>query len=137
MAQGQIDNVHVLVGQRLRALRLEHDMTQAQVAKIIDISPQQYQKYEDASTKCSLNAIVALAAFYGVSVSWIVSPTEAAAEASTQVVAAESDTGALNALATGDEDLLSRLVSAYLRLPDQMEKLRVVELLETIKAGHF
>ena len=138
MQKANKDDVYVLVGQRLRALRLEHDMTQAQAAKLIEVSPQQYQKYEDAQTKCSLNAIVTLAGFYGVTVSSIVSPTDvlAASDASTET-SAPADGNTLSTLSAGEEDLLSRLVSAYLRLPDQMEKMRVVELLEAIKAAHF
>ncbi|MEL7184087.1 MAG: helix-turn-helix transcriptional regulator, partial [Pseudomonadota bacterium] len=47
-------DVYVHVGQRLRALRQERGLTQAQAARIIEVSPQQYQKYEDARSRCSL-----------------------------------------------------------------------------------
>ncbi|MEM6742093.1 MAG: helix-turn-helix transcriptional regulator, partial [Pseudomonadota bacterium] len=48
------DETYEHVGRKLREFRVARKMTQAQVAKIIEVSPQQYQKYEDAQSKCSL-----------------------------------------------------------------------------------
>lgn len=137
MTKGTHGEVYQLLGQRLRALRRQHGKTQAQVARLIDISPQQYQKYEDAQTKCSLTAIVALAGYYGVSIETIVDPLQ-----TTSSLVVKSDQFMAPALSDeslqlGDQDLLSRLVAAYLRLPDHMEKMRVIELIEAMKVAHF
>lgn len=138
MSQASDFAVYREAGAQLRSLRTSRGLTQAQVAEVIGVSPQQYQKYEDAQTKCSLAAIVALAAFYGVSVESIVA-LEASGEAGT-VEALNSngivanDLGVLGAL---EQELVGRLVSAYLRIPDKLEKVRLVELVEAIKSAHL
>ena len=126
-----IDNdVYRRAGQRLRALRVSREMTQAQVAALLNVSPQQYAKYEDAQTKCTLAVVLTLASYYGVGVETILTAHHAApATVPGNEVAgwvAQQSTG-------GDEDLLSRLVTAYLHIPDHMEKTRVVELIEAIR----
>lgn len=106
------NSIYEHVGRQLRAYRIGQGMTQAQVARLIDISPQQYQKYEDAQTKCSLTALSVLASFYGVGLSAFL-----------------PDKGEEKVIVS-DADLLARLVAAYSQLDDPMEKLRLVQLLE-------
>lgn len=113
------------VGQQMRLLRLERGLTQAQAAQIISVSPQQYQKYEDAQSKCSLNYLIALADHYGVSVNVFLPGGEAtsvpanASQASPEAIGREAD-------------LLARLVSAFVSLEGAGEKLRFVQLVEAI-----
>jgi len=136
MTKSTHGKVYELVGKKLRSLRLSHGMTQAEVATLIDVSPQQYQKYEDAQTRCSLTTIVALSTYYGVGVETIVR-----ASGVTPILVDNwlTDQGEEpDALRTydADEDMLTRLVDAFLKLPDYMEKKRVVELLEAMRAAH-
>lgn len=138
MSQASDFAVYREAGAQLRSLRTSRGLTQAQVAEVIGVSPQQYQKYEDAQTKCSLAAIVALAAFYGVSVESIVSPEEAVGAGTIEALknheTVSSDLSKLGAL---EQELVGRLVSAYLRIPDKLEKVRLVELVEAIKSAHL
>ena len=138
MSQASDFAVYKEVGARLRALRTSRGLTQAQAAEVIGVSPQQYQKYEDAQTKCSLAAIVALAGFYGVSVETIVStqPPGFSADAA-RLTSDERIVSDLSILGTVEQELIGRLLSAYLRIPDKLEKLRLVELIEAIKSAHF
>lgn len=137
MSQASDFAVYREAGAQLRSLRTSRGLTQAQVAEVIGVSPQQYQKYEDAQTKCSLAAIVALAAFYGVSVESIVSPEEAGAGTVEALNNHETVSSDLSTLGTLEQELIGRLVSAYLRIPDKLEKVRLVELVEAIKSAHL
>ena len=56
----------VILGQTLKSLRQRADMTQADIAEFLEISPQQYQKYEKGASKCSLTTLYRLAQFYNV-----------------------------------------------------------------------
>lgn len=138
MSQASDFVVYKEVGARLRALRTSRRLTQAQVADIIGVSPQQYQKYEDAQTKCSLAAVIALAGFYGVSVESIVSSEPQSITATTERLSgSEIIPGDLSKLGAIEQELVGRLVSAYLRIPDKLEKVRLVELIEAIKSAHL
>mgnify|MGYP001800762030 CR=1 FL=1 len=120
------DDVYEHVGKQLRALRAKNGLTQSEVAKIIKVSPQQYQKYEDAQTKCSLNYIFNLAEFYTVPVDEILpmpSPAPTAEKAENAKIEYETGTEA---------DLLARLVNSYVRLSTLDAKLRLVQLVEAI-----
>lgn len=108
------DRIYDHVGGQLRAQRIGRGLTQAQVAKIIDISPQQYQKYEDAQSKCSLTSLEVLAEFYGVPLTSFL-PEEPS-----------------NPTVINEADLLARLVSSYSLLNNATEKLRIVQLVEAM-----
>ena len=114
-------NVYAHVGQQLRQLRMEHGMTQAQAAQIISVSPQQYQKYEDAQSKCSLNYLTVLADHFGTSLGRFLP-----AEPEIEVTPAKPES------AGNEADLLARLVTAFVQLNDGDEKLRLVQLVEAI-----
>ncbi len=128
------DDIYEHLGQRLRALRTEKRLTQSHVARIIDVSPQQYQKYEDARSKCSLNNILRLADYFAVSIDeFLPSPgAEPAREPQTQSPAEPPP--APDGGPGVEADLLARLVSAYVRLTTLDEKLRLVQLVEAIVA---
>jgi transcriptional regulator with XRE-family HTH domain len=112
---GSHENIYDYVGRQLRAHRVGKGMTQAQAARVIDISPQQYQKYEDAHSKCSLTNLMVLADHYRVPLS------------------AFLPEGAMRDAQVNEADLLARLVSAYSRLGSPNEKLRLVQLVEAMQ----
>ena len=56
------------IGQRLRALREENGLTQAEAAAMIGKSHQTYSNYEKADNLITLDSLYALAKYYGVSV---------------------------------------------------------------------
>ena len=118
LSDSVVDHVYRHVGQRLRKLRIGRGMTQAQTAKLIGVSPQQYQKYEEGHSKCSLTNLMALADAHSVPITDLipestVKPTE-----------------------INEADLLARLVAAYTRLENANEKMRLVQLVEAIQEAH-
>ncbi len=110
----ETDAVYGHVGRQLRAHRVGRGMTQAQVARLIEISPQQYQKYEDSQSKCSLTSLTILAEHYGVSL--------------TDFLPEET----VHKPTFSEADLLARLVAAFSQLDDATEKLRIVQLIEAM-----
>ena len=56
---------------RLRDLREDRDLTQAQVAEIIGTSQQHYGKYESGKIVIPFDRVIMLADFYNVSLDYI------------------------------------------------------------------
>lgn len=57
--------------QRLRQLRLERDLTQAEVAKAISVDKGYVSSWETSRSKPSLDSVVALSKFFGVSLDFL------------------------------------------------------------------
>ena len=57
---------------RLKDLREDHDLTQSDVARVLNISQQYYQRYEAGKNEMPLRHCVTLAKFYGVSLDYLV-----------------------------------------------------------------
>lgn len=60
---------------RLRDLREDRDLTQAQVAEIIGTSQQHYGKYESDKIVIPFDRVIMLADFYNVSLDYIAGRT--------------------------------------------------------------
>ena len=62
---------------RLKDLREDHDLKQAEVAEILHISQQYYQCYESGKNELPLRHAIALAKYYNISLDYIagLSPT--------------------------------------------------------------
>ena len=60
---------------RLRDLREDHDLNQAEIAKIIGTTQQHYSKIENGKADISGQQLLALAAFYGVSIDYMLGKT--------------------------------------------------------------
>ncbi len=56
---------------RLKNLREDKDMTQAQVAELLFITQQQYSLYENGYREIPVSMLIKLAKFYNVSVDYI------------------------------------------------------------------
>lgn len=57
--------------QRLRDLREDHDKKQEEIAKVLDISRQQYQLYESGKRELPMHHFVILARYYNVSLDYL------------------------------------------------------------------
>ncbi len=57
--------------QRLRDIRNDHDLTQAQVAKILGIRQSDYSKYERGVNMMGVDKYLLLARFYNVSLDYL------------------------------------------------------------------
>lgn len=60
---------------RLKDLREDHDLLQKDIAKIIKVSQQQYNKYELGINSIPIEKIDKLATFYNTSIDYIVGRT--------------------------------------------------------------
>ena len=115
---GAVDQVYRHVGRQLRKLRIGRGLTQAETAKLIAVSPQQYQKYEEGHSKCSLTNLIILADAHSVPIVELIPE------------------GSPRSSEINEADLLARLVAAYSRLENANEKLRLVQLVEAIQEAH-
>lgn len=60
---------------RLRNLREDNDLTQEQVAKILNTTQQQYYKYEKGIQDIPVRHLITLAEYYGVTIDYIIGMT--------------------------------------------------------------
>lgn len=58
--------VDVRIGERLRTLRLERGLSQADLGKALDISYQQIQKYEKGGNRMSASTLLKVARFFAL-----------------------------------------------------------------------
>jgi len=61
---------------RIRDLRIDRGLTQAQVAEVLHVSQNTYSQYEIGTTRYPLDVVVTLAELYGVSVDYLVGLTD-------------------------------------------------------------
>lgn len=57
---------------RIENLRVDHDLTQADVAKILNCQREVYRRYEKGIRELPLSYAIILADFYGVSLDYLV-----------------------------------------------------------------
>ncbi len=61
--------------QRIRDLREDNDLTQTDVAKILDTNQKVYSRYETAENEMPVRHIVALCKYYNISADYILGLT--------------------------------------------------------------
>ena len=61
---------------RLRELREDHDLTQKQLARMLEMSQTGYSKYETGENDVPTHVLLALAAFYQTSVDYLLGRTD-------------------------------------------------------------
>lgn len=57
--------------ERIRALREDHDLTQAFVASLINVGQRTYADYELGKTRIPVDSLIILAKFYDVDMNYI------------------------------------------------------------------
>ncbi len=62
--------------QRLKDLREDSDLTQAQVAELLKTAREQYNKYETGKQELPMHHFVTLAKFYNVSLDYLAGLTD-------------------------------------------------------------
>jgi transcriptional regulator with XRE-family HTH domain len=120
MAKKQPDSLDIKVGSKVRALRLERQMSQEKLGDALGLTFQQVQKYEKGTNRISAGRLQRIAAILEVPVSVFfadANPPAGAAESLFDLV----DTG--SAL---------RLLRAYSRIPNPALKLALTTLAEEI-----
>ena len=61
---------------RLKNLREDKDLTQADVAKLLFITQQQYSLYENGYREISVSMLIKIAEYYNVSIDYILGITD-------------------------------------------------------------
>ena len=65
-----------MFGERFKQLRKERKVLQQQVADVMGVKLRAYQYYEKEQTEPNINALIALADFYDVSIDYLVGRTD-------------------------------------------------------------
>ena len=66
----------ILKYERIRNLRIDNGLTQADVARLLNVSQNTYSQYENGVMRYPLDAVVLLAQHYNVSVDYLVGLTD-------------------------------------------------------------
>lgn len=61
---------------RIRELREDHDLTQTQIAKILNMSQTGYSQYEIGKNDIPTKILIALSKYYGTSVDYLLGITD-------------------------------------------------------------
>lgn len=61
--------------ERLLPLRLEHHLTQTQIAKVLHVSQRTYSHYETGTRNIPIETLIVLCDYYHISVDYIVGRT--------------------------------------------------------------
>lgn len=64
---------------RIRALREDNDLTQAQLAQLLNISQTTYSRYESGKLDVPSQSLIKLANFYSTSIDYLVNITDSKA----------------------------------------------------------
>lgn len=65
-----------IMGHRIKELRNERRLRQSEAAKLLNITPQHYQKIEYGKVNISARALCTLADYFGVSVDYLLGRTD-------------------------------------------------------------
>ena len=61
---------------RIREMREDNDLLQKDVAKILNISQQQYSRYESGENELSYDSLIKLANYYNTSIDYLLYRTD-------------------------------------------------------------
>lgn len=134
--ENSVDAIYRFVGNRLRAHRTRNGLTQSDVARHIGVSPQQYQKYEEAHSKCSLTSLFKLVELFEVDINDIIPVNvDQYGEPEAPAVSKDISLAPQNVMSDfsqdSEADLLARLVSAFMRLKTVEARQNLVRFLES------
>jgi transcriptional regulator with XRE-family HTH domain len=112
------------VGKRLRLLRQINEVSLEKLAEIVDIAPQQIQKYEIGETRISASRIFELSKIFCVPVAWFYHDLEATTSATMEdrIERHRADVDAVDRVAEASREALLMGYFAQL-LPEMQQKL--------------
>jgi len=123
MAKKQPDALDIKVGIKVRALRLERQMSQEKLGDALGLTFQQVQKYEKGTNRISAGRLQRIAAILEVPVSVFFADTK------------PSSAGAESLFDLVDTSSALRLLRAYSRIPSPALKRALTALAEEIAGG--
>ena len=119
--------VYTHIGDRLRHHRQILRQSQTEIAQLIGVSPQQYQKYETGKSKCPIDALLKLCQHYQIIVEMLLPRAGPQSSERTQM---PMRAPMLPTPADIDATELARLIAAYSHISDRVKRLKLVELIE-------
>ena len=125
----QADRIDIDLGKRLKSFRQQADKTQADVAAFLEISPQQYQKYEKGASKCNIANIYRLAVFYNRPITDLLPGSEMPAPAGFKEDNRdypEKETGPLE----DETAAMAELLAVFVRIPSKSVRRKILNLLK-------
>lgn len=125
-----IENIDVELGKKLRSLRVQLGKTQSDIAQFLEISPQQYQKYEKGMTKCSITTIYKLAGYYQQSVSSLL-PGENGSAGGFKEDPHEFSPD-INGEYNDEAAAISELMAIFIRIPSKATRRKLIDLLNEV-----
>ncbi len=120
--------VEIELGKKLKSLRQQANKTQADIAQHLDISAQQYQKYEKGTSKCNIANLYKLAAYYNKTVNDLLPPLDQPLNegmSDNQAPLVTNDKMQL----TDEADAMSQLLSVFIRVPSKESRRKLLKLL--------
>ncbi len=123
MAKKQPDALDIKVGIKVRALRLERQMSQEKLGDALGLTFQQVQKYEKGTNRISAGRLQRIAAILEVPVSVFFADTK------------PSSAGAESLFDLVDNGSALRLLRAYSHIPSPALKRALTALAEEIAGG--
>lgn len=124
------------IGSNMRIRRTTAGLTQADVAKHLQISPQQYQKYEKGSSKCSIETIYKLVDYYEASLDDFLPQSQAESEpggfsepSSTFALQSPPDKMTAKKADLDEAEAMAELLAVFMRIETKKQRRRVLSLL--------
>lgn len=120
MATRKSGPLDAMVGARIRMLRVDRCMSQAALAELVGVSPQQLQKYERGTGRIGAGKLSRFAVALGVSVGQLFEAPEGGSYGAHSLMRVLADPGVL------------RMLQAYARTADPRVRLCLAKLVESI-----
>ena len=128
------------VGKRLRLLRQINEVSLEKLAEVVDVAPQQIQKYEIGETRISASRLFELSKIFSVPLTWFYADLEASASAEMYARIGRDETSvnvnaAERAANAASQEAL--LVAYYAQLPPDMQQklIDIARMLSEVAAG--
>lgn len=125
------------VGKRLRLLRQINEVSLEKLAEIVDVAPQQIQKYEIGETRISASRIYELSKIFQVPVAWFYHDLEASTSAEMHARFGALDSGLNGSRTETPASQEALLATYYAQLPPDLQQKLVdlARMLSELAAG--
>jgi transcriptional regulator with XRE-family HTH domain len=126
------------VGRRLRLLRQINEVSLEKLAEVVDVAPQQIQKYEIGETRISASRIFELSKIFRVPLAWFYDDLEASTSAEMYARIRRHQAGIDATERTPTESSQEALLASYYaQLPSDMQQklIDIARMLSELAAG--
>lgn len=124
----EVKKIDIELGKKLRVLRVQAGLTQSDIADFLEISPQQYQKYEKGASRCSISSVYRLADYFQVSVSALLPQMGQNSPGFSEAPAAFPDDHSAKEI-TDEAEALAQLLSIFVRIHSKPLRQKILRLL--------